>query len=350
MPVAYAEDHLQSLSPTCLPSETLIIDIVEQLGEQWTMETDLETISYRPQQSTTNTHPHSHCSPTSDYETDSLDKDSDLIITLTSSQAHSTSTTVNTTSTQALIPIVYFLDALAVHPPAAHSTVTHDFLVTLGFGRDTSTMRATWINRSIERVEHLPTLIHHDGQKNDREEILSSLIEDNLHYATEKNLEDDHIATIIYPHRLQFGHDFGENIEGPLVSFYEPGYLHLPVVDEVTIFDSNETSFDESLEHSSTNIVAHERTFLTSDNYQLKAKTQYAFGQIEELIHHEEYPRYIPLSLVQPTYIDRYHIQSLQPMVELHSPPVIYEHQVVEVTRVAAFVGRHCSAFFSLIR
>lgn len=345
----WIDEHLGVISNAFEP----IQNIVEQLGEQWTVETDLDTISYHPIQArstttttSTLTHPLSHCSPTSDYETDSLDKEyattSDLIRTVTSSQAHSSTST----STQPLIPIVYFLDALAVHPPS-NSSVTQDILVTLGFGQDSSTMKATWINRSAGHIEQLPTSIHQETPP----EILSTLINEDLQYAKEHVLEPEETALIIYPHRLQYGHDYGENIEPPLTPFYEPGYLHLPVINEVAMFQMDGMSIDRPVEFSSLSVIAEDAELFTSNDFQLKSKPTWALAQIEEVMHQDDYPQILPLNLLQPSYVDRYHIQSLHPMVELHSPPVIHGDET-EVTpvEVAAFVGGDAlhSFYFSL--
>jgi hypothetical protein len=367
-----------------------IVSADEQLVEQWTVETDIETIphygtlprheKFDEPTTTSLPSPHaqyvthaivSHCSPTSDYETDSLDKDnettsttSDLIVTVSSTaQIHGLSSTPNTTYhsqssplltsfTAPLVPIVYFLDALAVQQPT-YNPIARQFLMTIGFGRanlsettmnePTSTlpsaiqpMRATWISRPFLEPERLPTIIH---QGNDT--AMASTAQ-QVNYAVEINVDEDEAALLIYPHRLQYGYDLGENAEGPLAAFYEPGYLHLAVVNEIMTYqasipdDFSSLAFSES---SMYRLVAreHKSDIRLPGDYQIDKKQIFSFARALPHPIQQEHIQAMPLQLDQPIYIDHYHVQSLHPFsktcyAEMTLPPIIHEHLTIDKT------------------
>lgn len=357
----------------------------EQLVEQWTVETDIETIPHYgtlPRQekfeeaTTSLPSPHvthavvSHCSPTSDYETDSIDKDnettsttSDLIVTVSSTaQIHDLSSTPNTTYhsqssplltsfTAPLVPIVYFLDALAVEQHT-HNPITKEFLMTIGFGRPnlpdtmnepTSTppsasqpMRATWISRQLQQPELLPTTIH---QAND---VALAIKAQQVNYAVENKVDEDDTALLIYPHRLQYGYDLGENIEGPLTAFYEPAYLHLAVVNEIMTYQASLPNDYSSLVSTGSSIYRlvareHESDIRCSTDYKIDQKQIFSLARALPYPIQEESIQAMPLQLDQPMYIDHYHVQSLHPFsktcyAEMTLPPIIHEHLTIDKT------------------
>ncbi|CAF5225268.1 unnamed protein product, partial [Rotaria magnacalcarata] len=122
------------------------------------------------------------------------------------------------------IPVVYLLDALAAEQKHQTNNPARNFLLTIGFGLNeinntmteiTNTISTaeqallpTWINRSLGYVDVLPTIIHHEN-----ESILSS-IEQEIYFPAENQLDEDDTAHLIYPHRLQYGHDLYENAQG----------------------------------------------------------------------------------------------------------------------------------------
>jgi len=373
--------------PRTLPIEWFqptILSHDEQLVEQWTVVKDIDTIqqegTLRLQQleistktdtfhtndkveeqksnSSTlideqeNTHildVVSHYSSTSDYSTDSVDNDNDINTCITNSAViipppmanslPSSSITTTTLLSQSsppvtsysvpIVPIVYFLDALAIEQNETNN-LAKDFLLTIGFGQNqinknmneiTNTIsttdqpsRPTWINRpSSDDAAILPTVIHHEQQ---------TCLPLKLHFATENQLEEDDTALLIYSHRLQYGHDLGENTQEPLNTFFEPAHLHLPVINEVYIYQmSFHNEFPlfhppDILPH----ILAsktHEDDILSSNEYQINQLKIFSFACICDLADNEEHIQAIALKFDQPAYIEHCHIQPLYSFSEI---------------------------------
>ncbi|CAM4799470.1 unnamed protein product [Rotaria magnacalcarata] len=291
-----------------------------------------------------------HCSSTIDYEKDSLDKDNNtvnstmnnaFIIPLSSNKSMLLSSSI-TNTTRSLspltfysaptIPVVYLLDALAAEQKHQTNNPARNFLLTIGFGLNeinntmteiTNTISTaeqallpTWINRSLGYVDVLPTIIHHEN-----ESILSS-IEQEIYFPAENQLDEDDTAHLIYPHRLQYGHDLYENAQGPLKVSFESSHMHLPIINEVYIYQlSFHCAFP--LFHPP-DILPHILSFTTQDDelispaeYQIKQQEVLSYVRTHDLFDNEESGvQPISCKLDQPTYIDHYHIQSLFPFPE----------------------------------
>ncbi|CAF1006180.1 unnamed protein product [Adineta steineri] len=289
----------------------------------------------------------SHYSSTSDYEIDSVDKDNDtatylingtVIIptsltnilpssSITNTTALSQSSPLLTSSTAPIVPIVYFLDALAIEQTDTNNP-TKEFLLTIGFGQNENNSRMneitnivstidqpslpTWINRpsSSDNIIILPTIIHNENPS------ISSIEEQKLNFAIENQIDNDDTALLLPSHRIQHGYDLGENTQAPLKSFFEPSYLHLPIINEIYIY---QMSFHNefSLFHPP-NILPHMLVSKTHDDeiilpneYQIKQSKILSFARINDLLDKEESIQTILCTLNQPSYIEHCHIQPL---------------------------------------
>jgi hypothetical protein len=334
----------------------------EQLVEQWTMENNLDTIQHegtlhRRQVDFLINNDYenmmtdafckneqfeegeiSHCSPTSDYETDSVEKDNETLIipltilpssSITNLTLLSQSSSHLTSHTAPIAPIVYFLDVLALEEKEQKNS-TKDFLLTLGFGQNqmneiTNTvstidqpLRPRWINRSLtDNIEILPTSIHHENQS------IYSSNNQQIHFAIEHQIEEDDTALLIYSHRLQFGHDLGENTQAPLTTFYEPTYLHLPMINEIYKYQmSFHREFPnfyppDTLPHILVSKI-HDDEILSPDVCQINQPEILAYAQINYILDNREDIQPISVKLDQSTYIEHYHIQSLFPFIETY--------------------------------
>ena len=366
-----------------------ILSYDEQLVEQWTVETNLDTIQ---QEGTLHRLPHdiktalecstsidnhitdvdTHNSPTSDYETDSVDKDNDtaVIISVTpvthilpsSSITNTTSSQTLTSNTAPNVPIVYFLDALAIEEKQKNN-LAKEFLLTIGFGQmheitnivslGDQPLRPTWINRSPDNnIEILPTSIHHE------KENFSSSIEQKLHFATENQIEEDDTALIIHPHHLQYGHNLGDNIQGPLSSFFEPPYLHLPIINEIYVY---RMSFHHEfpLFHPP-DIFPHLLVSKTEENdihlpseYQINQSEILSFPHIHDLSDNEEEPQIISYKLDQPSYIEHYHVQPLHPFPEtcyaqINQPEILIKNDVKSEVKIYQMCSSSCMYIYSI--
>ncbi|CAF3139432.1 unnamed protein product [Rotaria sp. Silwood2] len=375
----------------------------EQLVEQWTVEKDIDTIQHEGtlhRQAielltntecvnflTTNIFPMNekfqennstsiniqennnitdiltHCSPTSDYETDSIDKDNDtvvsninnaVIIPVTSTinilpSSSITNTTLSSSSplpsyTASTVPLVYFLDVLATEKNEINNP-TRNFLLTIGFGQNENnktmneatniistvnqTQRPTWINRSTEYIETLPTIIHHE------QESKISPIQQQIYFATENQLDEDDTALLIYSHRLQYGYDLGDNIQEPLSSFFESSYMHVPIINEIYIY---QISFhnEYTLFHPP-DILPHVLAFKTQDDeiilpteYQINQPELLSFVQSHDLFDNEEDIQILSFKHDQPAYIEHYHIQPLYPFPETCYAEIIQPNFIIK--------------------
>ncbi|CAF1094059.1 unnamed protein product [Rotaria sordida] len=293
-----------------------------------------------------------YCSPTSDYETDSLDKDNDIVtsninnvviipITSTTNILPTSSITNTTLSSSSpltsytaptTVPVVYFLDALATEINQINNP-TKNFLLTIGFGQNemNKTMnetteniisnindqlqQATWINRPLESIEILPTIIHHEQETN------ISSIQEQIFFATENQIDKDETALLIYPYRLQYGYDLNENIQESLNSFLESSHIHLPIIDEIYTY---QISFhnDFSLFHPPDRLphmlsfVIQDDEIISPSEYEINQQELLSFGRIHNLSDDEKDVQITSFKYDQPTYIDHYHIQSLYPFPE----------------------------------
>lgn len=319
---------LEWLKPTTLPHD-------EQLVEQWIVERNLETIQQQVELRTNNecegvviaaaiandaycinerfeeeiTHTvntkltdhndqeynHmlpaiiiSHCSPTSDYETDSLDKDNDTTSTTTSIDAAHIFTTPATTTLPSQssdiapnIPVDYFLDTLANEN---RNKTTKDFLLTIGFGQHEEKFHRAKIN-----------------------EIES---EDN---------------TII--------HNFDENQKELLNIFFEPAHFHLPIIDEPSTYQlsfHNPYPILDEPNHLLSS-VQHDNNLASNECITNKQQIL-SIAHINNQSDNEEELKSISLKYEEPSYIEHYHIQSLNPFSEtlyadIAEPPEIQEHE-----------------------
>ncbi|CAF3554936.1 unnamed protein product [Rotaria sp. Silwood1] len=418
--ISYATTNIKRCEQTnrTLPIEwfksTTIQSQDEQLVEQWTVEKDIDTIQHegtlrrQPIELITNTEcvnflPTNnsflmkektddensnnstsiniqenncitdiltHCSPTSDYETDSVDKDNDIItstvnnaviipvtsrinILLSSSITNTTlSSSPFPSSTTPIVPVIYFLDVLATEDNKINNP-TKNFLLTIGFGQnennnkimnETTTItttttttinnthqlqRPTWINQSSEYVEILPTIIHHEKESN------NSLIQEQLYFATINQIEDDETALLIYSHRLQHGHDFGENIQEPLNSFFETSYMHLPIINEIHMLETSfHTEFPlfhppDSLPHILSVKIQDDEIILPNE-YEIKQQELLCYGQIHDLSDDEEDIQLISLKYDQSTSLEHYHIQPLYSFSEICYAEIIQPNYIIK--------------------
>ncbi|CAF3901114.1 unnamed protein product, partial [Adineta steineri] len=123
----------------------------------------------------------SHYSSTSDYEIDSVDKDNDtatylingtVIIptsltnilpssSITNTTVLSQSSPLLTSSTAPIVPIVYFLDALAIEQTDTNNP-TKEFLLTIGFGQNENNSKMNEITNIVSTIDQpsLPTWIN----------------------------------------------------------------------------------------------------------------------------------------------------------------------------------------------
>jgi hypothetical protein len=383
--LSYATSVIERNQPKypSLPSEWFtptILSYDEQLVEQWTVEKNIDTIqqdgTLNRQQVDflTNTDFNnvilanstdafcinekfegenndiiSHCSPTSDYETDTVEKDNDTVtstviipITILPSSSATNTTLLSQSSpllTSHIAPIVYFLDVLALEQKEKNNS-TKDFLLTIGFGQNqmneiTNTvstteqpLRPTWIICSTDNIEILPTSIYHE------DETTISSIEQQIYFATENQLEDDNTALIIYPHYLQFDRDLGVTAHAPLNTVFEPSsHLHLPMINEIHIYQMNlHTEFPifhspDALPHILVSKI-HEDELFSPDEYQINPPKILSYAQIHYLLNNEEETQPISIKLDQPIYIEHYYIQSLFPFsetcyAEINQPEII---------------------------
>ena len=280
----------------------------------------------------------SHCSSTSDYETDN----ETLIIppltilpssSITNPTLLSQSSPLLTSQTAPIAPIVYFLDVLALEQKDIN-TSTKDFLLTIGFGQNPqmnelhntvsstqSPRRPIWINRTLsDNIESLPSSIH--------QEYLPP-IERPLHFATEHILEDDELALLIHPHRFQFGYDLEETIQPPLNSSFVSSHLYLPMTNEIFKYQSNTTVSELVPETLLSSLQENE--LLSSNIYQLNQPEIFAYAQTDYILDHPEQTNPILLKFDPPSYIDHYHIQSLYPFpdtayADCHEQEIFLDH------------------------
>jgi len=306
----------------------------EELVEQWIVEKNIDTIpsnDHRLQQQVDTANDLlSQCSPTSDYETDSVDKDNESVSSTTDiipltilpssssfSHPHATSSSLLTSSTtrNVLLPITSYLNALALDTTTTNeqSTVTKDFLLTLGFGQhsmnlvqtNNQLLRPTWINRFNEQDQRLPLIIQHEIHS-----IVSSTpAQQTLQFANENQIEHDETALLLYSHRLQHGHEFGENIQGPLQTFFEPSHFQLPLTTEIHQYYANisqDFSFENSLHQLESKIHANELVHPCEQQPEILA-----YGQTHYIVDNHDELQPIQMKFDQPIYIEHYHIQSL---------------------------------------
>ncbi len=301
-----------------------------------------------------NTEVISHCSPTSDYETDSVEKDNDTVTStviipltilpsssITNTTLLSQSSPLLTSHTAPIAPIVYFLDVLALEQQERQNP-TKNFLLTIGFGQNnmnevTNTvstidqpLRATWINRSTDPIQTLPISIHQEHQ------LIPSSPPAQLHFATENQIEEDDTALLLYPHRLQHGHELGDSTQAPLGIFFEPSHLQLPMTNEIYLYQmSFHTEFPffyppDVLPHILIAKVQDDE-ILSPTDYRLDQPKILSFPRTDYILEDEIKLQPIPFKLDPPTYIEHYHIQSLFPFPEtcyadIESTKILTDH------------------------
>ncbi|CAF0833022.1 unnamed protein product [Adineta ricciae] len=242
------------------------------------------------------------------------------------------------------VPIVYFLDALAVESNQANNPMKN-FLLTIGFGQNdtneiTNTVsvgdqlsRPTWVNRSTpDKISTLSTIIHQDGQP-----IQQALQETKLHYAIESQIEDDDIAFVIPPHRLEFGHDLSENVQKPLCALFELPHLHLPIINEIYVYRMS-FHHDFPLFHPP-DILPHVLVAKTHDDHMLLPidcrRTQpmiLSSAKTLDLLDLEQDIEVFTKTLDVPSYIEHCHIQPLHPFpetcyAEITQPEILGKHE-----------------------
>ncbi|UJR36709.1 hypothetical protein I4U23_029426 [Adineta vaga] len=324
-----------------LPTEWFTSNIFphdEQLVEQWTVEKNLETIQHQQVESRTNTECASvnlsaiandassvcerfederstsnttdttnsdqqinqvasaiitsHCSPTSDYETDSLDKDNDTTSTTTSIDGGGLNV-ANISNKQILSnqsSDIKSVDDL-INTLTNEQKDQKDLLLTIGYDQ-----YETKIEQNIQRAKE------------------NEIIE-----------QDDHL----------FPFSFDEYQRELLNIFFEPAHFHLPLINEISIYQisfHNEYSMYSSTSTSNlplTNIDHDEH--LSSNEYKTIEQNILSIAQIHHQADQEEDIQSITHKYESPSYIDHYHIQPLHPFAEtlfvhIDDPPKIIEH------------------------
>ncbi|CAF0807335.1 unnamed protein product [Rotaria sp. Silwood1] len=237
----------------------------------------------------------SHCSPTSDYETDSLDKDNDTTSTTTSIgvghiiTATPITTTLPSQSSDIIptVPVDYLLDTLASEKKNKYN-LTKEFLLTIGFGQ------------------------HEDN---------------HIHHAKENELEQDANNNILL-------YNFNEYQQEFLNILFEPEHFHLPIVNEILIY---QISFHNQYSNfSSSNFllpIIHYDDNISSNEYKITNQQDiFSIAQINHQYDYDEDLKSISYKYEQPSYIEHYHIQSLNPFSEtlyaaIVEPPIIIENE-----------------------
>jgi hypothetical protein len=240
----------------------------------------------------------SHCSPTSDYETDSLDKDNDTTSTTASIDvdviAPTTSVTITLPSysieTVSAVPVDYLLNTLAIEKKDDND-ITKDFLITIGFGQ---------------------------------REIIT---EQEVYLANEDELEqDDHISYLN-------SNCFDQTEEELLNIFFEPAHFHLPIINEISIYQISFQNEYPTFPPSNLPLpIIHNDELVPSNEYQTIEQEIFSIAQINQQSDNEEDLENISYKYEQPSYIEHYHIQSLHPFsetlyVHIDQPPLILENE-----------------------
>jgi hypothetical protein len=295
----------------------------EQLVEQSTMETNLDTYCQydrltQDEHRISNNIPHrssvytsrdipqqSYCSPTSDYESDSVDRDnetmSDLIVNISSNApcrrqlsrvdtphpSRSSSSLFSTTDDTSVIPIGFVLDTLTVLSSSSCLSLTRDFLLTLGFVHPydhmdtlhelTTTITSmkepvhpTWIHRSCPQLETLPTCVHHELDT-------SSIIQySTIHYAKETEIEHDETTTLILPFILEYGYDPNGTSRQSSVPTFEPVHMHVAIVNEVTVYHM-------SLADDRSTVFEHVQPIVTRNDLHWENKDQLLISSLSNI-------------------------------------------------------------------
>lgn len=321
------------LSPTILPHD-------EQFVEQWTVEKNLETIQHqvelntnnecsgfiadaiandaysideRFEEETTNSlntrtinneidNNHiipgivvSHCSPTSDYETDSLDKDNDTTSTTTSIGVGNLYTTTpitttlpsQSTDTEAVIPVDFLLDKLA-NEKKSKNNLTKDFLLTIGFGQD-------------ERNQNEYT-----------------------HRAKELILEQDDDFLL---------YNFDEYQQEFLNPFFEPAHFYLPTVNEISVYQIS--LHNQYSNFSTSNFLQptiHHDDHLSSNECKTNEQEILSYAQVNHQNDDEDELKSLSCKYDQPSQIENFQVQSTNSISEvinitIDEPPTIIENE-----------------------
>ena len=234
----------------------------------------------------------SHCSPTSDYETDSLDKDNDTTSTTTSIGTGFlfTATPVMATlpsQSSGTVPVVsvdYLLDALVNEQQDKTDNITKDFLLTIGFGQRHKT----------------------------------------IHHAKENVLEHDNNILI---------NNFSESQQELLDIFFEPAHFRLPIINEISIYQIN--FHNKYSIFSSSNFllpIIHQDDNISSNKYKSNRQEILSIAQLNHQSDNEENFESISCKYEQPSYVEHYRIQPLNPFsetlyVHIDEPPNIIDNE-----------------------
>ncbi len=231
----------------------------------------------------------SHCSPTSDYETDSLDKDNDTTSTTTSIDAGlivaATPMTITLPTqlpeTGTTVPVEYLLDALA-NEPKDKNNITKDFLLTIGFGQNELKPKS------------------------------------DIHRAKVNTIEYDDNSLLF---------NFNDHQQELLNIFFEPAHLYLPIINEISIYQI--IFHHEYPIFSPSNLsqpIIHNEDYLSSNEYQTNEQEIFSIAQINHQSDHEEDLENISQKYDSLTHIEHYQIQSLENFfVHVNEPPMIME-------------------------
>lgn len=230
----------------------------------------------------------SHCSPTSDYETDSLDKDIDTA---------STTTSVDGGLIVTATPVIIELPT---------ECIEMETFIPMEFFPDTPV---------IEQAESKKDLLLTFGMDSLEQKSKPEI----FHRAKEDRLESEEILSL-FP--------FEENHHELLNMFFEPAHFHLPIINELSIYQlsfHHEYPLDSPLNLSQPTV--HNDENLSSTGYHTDDREILSIAQVLDQSDAEEDPQ----SLSKNPSLEQEHIQSLEPfpetlLVQINEPPTILKH------------------------
>ncbi|CAF1029712.1 unnamed protein product, partial [Adineta ricciae] len=233
----------------------------------------------------------SHCSPTSDYETDSLDKDNDTTSTTTSMDG---GLIVATTPMQQNIP-----------DQSSDSKSVDDLIDTL------------------------------ENEQKDKTDLVKDLLltlSYDQHEAKDMYRAKEHEIVEQDDHLLPF--NFDDHQRELLNIFFEPAHFHLPLINEISIYQITFHNEHPLFSPSSTlplAITDHD-DHLLSNECKTNEQEILSIAEVQDQSDHEEHLQNITPKHEHLSHIEHYHIQSLHSFgenlsVHIDEPPKIIEYE-----------------------
>ena len=239
----------------------------------------------------------SHCSPTSDYETDSLDKDNDTASTTTSVDAG-----LIVTATPVIITLP--TQVTEIEP----SSVAVDFFP--------ETPATEHMEKSDSRKDLLLTIGLDSLEQKPKPEI--------FHRAKESLLESEELLSL-YP--------FEDTHQELLNLFFEPAHFRLPLINELAIY---QLSFHHEYPiHSPSNLshpTIHNDENLSSTDYHTDQREIFSIAHIDQQSDQEEEDvRSLSQNNNPLSSLEQEQIPSFEPfpetlLVHINEPPTILKH------------------------